>query len=458
METEKILAEWEKETEENGIDETAREAAEEVRSFLQETLKFAYEDGVINENDLDNILMDDDYLLEELTDKTAALNILWGGADSGMVSEEKVESAYLSLIDTLFELSKAVNPIAGFGRDRLLAGLSLLDYFEENRWPVSTAITAGNADRFRQFIPEEHFDDVLCRRKQAIGALRRLGEKTVAAGAAVFSVETDPADDTPVLRLEWIEVHKDLRRQGAGNMLMAEILEPFVKKGDVTLIAELPAIRLDEENGEESDTLENFLDSWRIEFSVTSGRRFTLEGQDLNGNKEIKGLFKEAVPLWKLGDQGEEKVREFFREQDLEYDRELKNLPFSFFDLQVSTCILKKDRITALFLVHRFANGNYRYEALRCPGGYDGPEMKELLRCAYRSWREQDGNGMIFGAFESEEGREAVTALLPELNMPVFFSGFLRSPEEAISTELWDEMRRDAGFSDEKIPDDGLME
>ena len=65
---------------------------------------------------------------------------------------------------------------------------------------------------------------------------------------------------------------------------------------------------------------------------------------------------------------------------------------------------------------------------------------------------------MIFGAFDSEEGREAVTALLPELNMPVFFSGFLRSPEEAISTELWDEMRRDAGFSDEKIPDDGLME
>lgn len=406
----------------------------------------------ISEKDLSDILREDDALLDDLADKTEALERVLDAAAVGNASEEDIEWTYLSLINTLFQLSKPVNPLDGFGKDRLLAGISILEYFEKHLWPVSTKITAENAGAFRQFIPEEHFDDVVVGRKQAIGALRRIDNLSCAAGAVVCSVNRE--EETPVLRLEWIEVHENLRQQGVGNMLMALLLEPFVRSGDVTLVTELPIVKQDEEDQAEEEILENFLESWKIEFAVTSGRRFILNLSSLARNPKINNAsFDGTYPLSELEIRGESMVRSFFRRQNNPYDSEFLSLPFSFFDPEVSTCIAENGSISALFLVHRFEDGNYRYEALRCQYGQEGDELPKLLRCAYAGLKERGGRGRIYGFFDSEEGRDAVTELIPEIAFPMMFSGALTPPEEVITTEMWDELRREAGFSDDKITD-----
>ena len=115
-------------------DDKAEEFIDDIREDIEGLAK-DYTEDESSEFRLSNILADDDYLLEELTDRVAYLNFVeanTGGkiAESG-VSKEDLENAYLSVIDSLFELSKSITPLGGFGKDRLEAGLSLIRNFED---------------------------------------------------------------------------------------------------------------------------------------------------------------------------------------------------------------------------------------------------------------------------------------------------------------------------------------
>lgn len=441
------------------------------------------------------VLAEDDYLTEEMVDKVAFLNLLEtqvqnASEDSG-VTDEDMEKAYLSVIDSFFELSKTINPMAGFGRDRLEAGLSLVRIYEDRFGPLATQIVPENAEAFEEFISEEHYADVLAGRKSGIGALRLVEGEKCAAGAAVYSVTGDGESEALSINLDWIAVHPDLRQRGIGNFLMAKLLELALQNEDCSITVELPVVVADESDvdpdGEERAILENFLDSWKFEFTINDFSGFVFKIPDSEDNRAPgSGSREVVVSLYELGGNGQALLEEFLGDFGEEY-KGIKKLPIEYFDADVSCAVLKGRKIAAAFLVKRYSSGNYRYEALCCPKDKAFDYIPGLFSFAWRACIENgDAGSMLYGMIKSEEMFDTVRKLdslarragaaveddklynmeglkLAEKFISVgrglySFRGALYAPdpEDIITTEEWDKIRSNAGLQNDKIPEDGI--
>ena len=444
-------------------DDKAEEFIDDIREDIEGLAK-DYTEDESSEFRLSNILADDDYLLEELTDRVAYLNFVeanTGGkiAESG-VSKEDLENAYLSVIDSLFELSKSITPLGGFGKDRLEAGLSLIRNFEDIYWPIATRIVPENAEAFSDLISDENYDDILVGRKRAIGALRHVDGKVCAAGAIVYTVFEGTQDSDPAFKLDWVEVHEDLRGKGIGNFLMAQFLELVLQREGTGAYVEFPIVQTqDEAEREALDVLGNFLDSWGFAFSILDSGDFVIKISEVKDNKYFEKRSLKGKSLYALGAKGADLLRDFFDSMDNDHDEDIKALPYDYFDPDVSSVILEGGKIRSVFLVHRMKNGNYRYEALRGDKKNISNDAIDLLALAYKACVSvEDDDNMIYGSFDSEEGFEMIKKLVPSGRMLMKFRGvmFPPEPEEVITSEEWDTFRETAGFSNEKIPEKGL--
>ncbi len=426
------------------------EQAARIREQYEELIASYYTDEDSDEN-LVNRLIDDDYLLEELVDRVSLLNLV-EMQESKALENEETEAAYLAVIASLYELSKTMDPLTGFCRGRLEAGLNIRKTFEEMYWPLTTRITAANAKAFESLIQYDFYDDILYGRRSAIGALRHIGKKVYAAGVVVFTTTVEDGDC--FIELDWIKVHPDMSGQGIGDFLMAEVLGIALQNEGTVIRTDLPVeAQQDEDDLRQTQILENFLDSWRFDFSLASGSDFVIAVSDIKGNKYIDSMAKGVSSLNSLGEKGNELVKEFFERWNNDYDKDLSKLPFEYFDREVSCATLSDGKIRSLFLLHRFENGDYRYEALRCD--QNSEDVLELFRHAYRSADlSGDNESLLFGRFESEEGMNVVAKILPDMKTPLFYRGILAPSDEEVTNEDWDELRREFGFSDDKIPDE----
>ena len=451
------LMEWVNEEEPESADEEVLKLAEEKTAYFREFVK-AHEDNY--ENSIMGLLTEDDYLLEELTDKLAMANLIELDEETDLYVTERT---YLSLIDTCFETAKILNPMDGLGRDRLEAGLGILDGFEKEYWPLLTGITAENAEAFYDLIPDEHYDDILEGRKNAIGAVRLENGKATTAGVAVYSIQEDTAT---YLKLDWIYVAEDLRQHGVGNMLMAKLLETAFTFENCTPVLDInmPGITEDEDKDKDKEAfavLANFLDSWKFDFDVDTGTNFFFRVSDKENNAFLKGTTSGVKSLTEMGADAEKLVKSFINKLDSDYDETIKETSFSFFDPDVSCGIVEDGELTAILLLHKYKNNDYRYEALRFSQGYDTEAFKKLVRYAYCAMlRKADTESIVFGEFESMEGFEMVKEVFPAVRTMLLFHGELRAPmpEEVITSEQWDELRQKAGFSDDKLPEGDISE
>lgn len=336
---------WSLLTNEEPIDEEILSLSDDIGEVLNAMFEEYVNDEEYEDN-LRNILEDDDYLTEELIDRIAFLNFL-EAAPEGEFSKEETEHAYLSVIDSFFELSKLISPLNGFGRDRLEAGLSLIRQFEEQYWPVSTRIVPENVSAFSELISIEHYEDIMAGRKRAIGALRHVGEEVYAAGAIVYSVYDEP-DEHPIVNVDWIMVHDSLREQGVGNFLMAKVIElafmlnadneADLRKNDnealreetyvddeIAISVELPVRQADDyEELEEIDVTENFFDSWKFGFSMNYSSDFMITLSDVGESEVImrtNNSNKNGVKsLNELGGMGTDMLKSFFKRHNQSYD------------------------------------------------------------------------------------------------------------------------------------------
>ena len=441
---------------EEPIPEEALALSGEIRDVMNAMLDAYITDEEYDDN-LQNILEEDDYLTEELVDKLAALNIL-EDAPEGTVSNEDMEQAYLTVIDSFFELSKMISPMNGFGRDRLEAGLSLIRQFEGQHFLLSTQIVPENAEAFSELISVEHYEDILAGRKRAIGALRHMGEEVYAAGALVYSVRDD-SEDEPYVSLEWIMVHESLRKQGIGNFLMALVIEAALSlnENDISISVELPVRQAgEEEELREFDVLENFFDSWKFAFSIGYGSRFAIALSDIAESAAIREMDTGGVKsLSELGKQGEKQLKAFFESRNKSYDADIAALPFGFFDPGVSCVVHSGEEIRSVLLFHRFGNGDYRYEAYRATDEADFTDLPKLIAFAYgKAAGGEDGDTMITGTFASEEGYDEAGRLLPNARISMVYRGAMYPPDEAITSEQWGRLREEAGFLNNKFPEE----
>ncbi len=439
----------------DGLDDEVLKKADEIREYISKVYEY-YNDDEESENNLLNILTNDDYLLEQLMDKISLLTLL-EMTDKKDIPKESIENTYLTVIDSFFELSKAIDPLNGFGKERLQAGLSLIRNFEELYWPVVTRITAENAEAFRELISKEYFEDVVAGRKNAIGALRHVDEDVVAAGVIVYTVFEPPATESSIIHIDFIYVHPEVRQQGIGNFLMASVLELALIDEQTIVRVELNARQIeDDDEDDDREVLENFLDSWKFGFTLSTGTHFAQQITDSNGNHTVYKPEKEIRPLHRLGKRGPELLKELFAATD-NFTNGLELFPFSFFDPDVSCVILENGVIRTALLMHRFDNGDYRYEGVISIDEVRSNDFMNLFRFAYNNCLLMGDSGRyIYGDISSEEEYNFFSNLGTDTRVIISFIGILDRSEAEITGQMWEELRKEAGFSNDKIPDDDV--
>jgi hypothetical protein len=453
---------------EETIDKRVYHLSNEKRSVLSELVKMYYEDEQ-NTSDLDIILEYDDYLTELLVDKTAYVNIVESellddpvkvlNAKDAPFSKSEVEQAYLSLADTLFELSKLINPLGGFGKDRLEAGISIIRGFEKRFWPVATRITKDNVVAFKELIPSEHYDDIRIGRKRAIGALRIVGEVSCAAGVAVYTVPLED-DEDPMIRLDWLMVHEDLRESGIGNFLIAQILELTFQHEGMGIYVDLPVKRFEDDyEADELSVLYNCMDSWNILFDMTVGNLFSLKISDCRGNEMVDQRARNVISLREVMEKMPVMAERFLEGVRADQGKLIGSLPMEFFDKDISCAVFCGRKIRAMLLFHRLEDDSIRYEGLLRDEDSDEPDALNLIRFAYEACREKGiEDNFVFGALWSEEGMEFLGKIIPKVQINMLYRGVLLPEEINLSSMDWDMIRKEAGLSDEMIPNTGIRD
>ena len=451
-------------------DKEVTELADEIREGLIKCFTDSLEDDD-SDNNIYNVLLDDDHLLEDLVDKLSYLNILEaasGGSlqkDSrekppGEVTKEEIEEAYLSVLDNLFELSKTVNPLSGVGRDRLETGLSIIREFEKLYWPISTRVTEENISSFEEFLPEDQLQDVTAGTKHAIGALRHMGDEVYAAGVIVYSLPSVSSDGTQEIILDWIMVREELTEMGISNFLMAKLLGLALQNEGTGIRVTLPVEMYDDEDEmEKAAVLYQFLDEWGFGFNVSTGDSFVIRLSELEGNMFIDQPGNMAEPLSRLGSKGPVILDRFLRELKDPNRTDLVDLPYTFFDRDLSCMIRKDGELQSVLILHSYPGGNVRYEGLVSSGKTDPTDVMDLVGSAF-SARKTRGNmdAMVYGDFISEEGVKTAAKLMPDARCPMRYVGMLIPDENAFTTREWDELRRKVGLRSNMIPDDGIGE
>ncbi|MBR4542979.1 MAG: hypothetical protein IKO53_02075 [Lachnospiraceae bacterium] len=405
------------------------------------------------EADIVGSLPEDARLLTELAEKKAAALRL---EEEDAIPKE-LEHAYTDYLDAYFKAAKVINPLGGFGKVRLERALGILRGFEDKHWPLMTRITNDNIKSFRNLIPDEQYDDIVAGRKRALGALRMKNGRRCCAGAAVYRVEAQTITALPVIRLDWIYVPNDFREQGVANMLMAELVGLALQDDEAFLSVNMNIPDdSDKEVKEESVALEAFIRSWNFRLRVDTGRVFFIRLSSLKDNKYLKDQAEGVRSLAELGSSGRDMVQRFFRNRNKDYDEGIRVFSYEhydFFDPDVSGAIVNGGIITALFLVHRYPNGNYRYEVMRCSHNTDPVIFLQLMRHGYhQALRKGDGSGMFFGAFESAEGYMTTAKMIPDTMILTQLAGTIMPPrsKETVSYADWAKLKKAAGHSEDE--------
>ena len=428
-----------------------KKAREEMTEFYEGLMKNYEED---EENSLPYLLAEDDELQEELVDRLTLAELMEEAGDTPVCDVEKV---YLSLIDICFELAKIVHPMAGFGADRLNMGLGILKSFEEEYWPLLTRVTKQNAKAFYHLIPDEHYDDILEGRKHAIGAVRMSTDRNttgIPAGVAVYHIEKRLGN---MVNLDWIYVAREYRQRGIANMLMAELLGYTLQTEDpvLTFRMNMPSLEKDEEKKEYA-ILEEFLDSWKFDYSMGVSDNFYIDLSKQMKNPSLNGDYRGVKSLSELGAEGERMLKKFLKRRGEEGDDPVRSTSYGFFDPEMSCAIEEKGEIRAVLLLHRLANGTYRYEGLKLLPGCDPDVVIKLIRFAYLSILErEEGKSFVFGIFESEEAFERMQKIFPEAQTMIQYRGMLMPlpTDQIVTTEDWEMLRREAGYAEETVPE-----
>ena len=394
-------------------------------------------------------LSEDDRLLAVLTEGKEEIQRV----EREDAPAKDIERAYTDFLNAYFKAAKLINPLGGFGKERMKKALEILRNFEAKHWPLVTRITPDNAKVYRDLIPDEHYDDIVVGRKRALGAIRMKAGRSRCAGVVIYRVDVQTITNAPVIKLDWIYVAEEFRRQGVANMLMAELTGLALQDDEafISVNMNIPDAS-DKEKQEEFEALEGFIRSWNFRLSVDAGGAFYINLDLLKDNKYFKEPPEGVSSLGELGLSGREMIQRFFRQHNKDYDERMRVFAYEhydFFDPDVSCAIVTGGVITAIFLVHRYMSGNYRYEIMRFSHNTDPVIILQMLRHGYRrAVAKGDGNGMLFGGFESSEGYMTTAKLIPDTLILTRLTGVLLPPrsKETVSSTDWARLRKEAGF------------
>ena len=399
----------------------------------------------------------DDALIDEFQ-TTAAMITVMEASEENHDDDKMVEDGYLKLIDCLIRMAKVLNPVSGFGKERLLSAYEVLDTFEEIYHPLLTVVNKDNVDAFADLLSDREYDEIFYERKKAIGALRTEEGEAYAAGVAVYRTETAPVLNNPVIRLDYIYVHEDFRSHGIANLLMAAVVRPMLKDPASRLsLSYMPQGTTEEYSDayaqaieDEFDSTEEFFSSWKLSFSLSFGNNYYISLEDAAKAKYMQGSTKGIVSLKQLGNTRETVLRKFLAKYNDPYYKDFLSAPDGYYDEDVSCAYLDGKEIYSILLSHRYLDGTYTIDFL-CPDLEDemvlSDSVTRLLHFATDACTERgETDSMIEIHTASEEGYSLLRKELPGAKTALVFDGILAPlvPEETLSTEQWESLRDEA--------------
>ncbi len=442
-------------------DEVISDEDQKLAEKIKDAYSEAFAKGAEEQDDIFEQLLFDEELMESLDGALDLVNIIELFDDSEK-EPETVENTYLNLFDTYVELAKVRNVMDGFGKDRLNTCLEVIKAYEERYGNLYTKITKNNIECFKHLIPEEHIDSIEVGRENAIGFLKKDGDITTAAGALVYSVYAD--EDIPedsAVRLEHIYVLREYRGYGVGNLLLARMVKLALDAGINIVTVEYTPIKAEtDEEKKDADVLEQFLDSWNFDFRPAVSRDFKLGLSELKGNPFVDSPYKDVVSLDSLGSKADKLISDFFRSEDKD-NEDIKVLPTSYFDPNVSCAIVDDKGIAALLLVRDYLSGSYRLEYIGKRADINEKVMLELVKYAFNTCKTLGLlSRYLYGTFTGTEGMELLKKIAPQAEVMLTFAGIIKADfDQEIPSEGWKELREmaylpdhQAVFDEEPVP------
>ena len=405
---------------------------------------------------IDERLEFDDMLLDEYYANLNSLSMIEFFNDQDDM--ENIERAYLKTIETALRLAKVIHPISGFGLDRLQKAYELIDTFQQKYHPLVTSITSENIDFFADFLSQKDYDEVYYNQKKAIGALRLKGTNTCAAGIMVYRTENSSGENSPVIAVDHMFVHKDFRSLGTANILIAALVRPILYNPNAKVTLSYIPDDVNDDDDEYTKTIKKgiditceFLSSWSFNFTMNFNRTFYLAFKDIRETKFTDISESGIKSLKELGDTAESVINAFVKSKQDATLNDIETTPFEYFDKEASCVYMENDEIISLLLCHKYKDKDYVLNHIITCSKNDNISILKLLKHLYNVCKERnDLESILSGETKTDEGYNFLQDIAPNTKFVLVYDGILSplSPDETITSDKWAELKREAKEKD----------
>ena len=348
--------------------------------------------------------------LAELNRSQKLLEDMKASYDPEKHSRAYVEDHYLLHRDILFHLARRFHPLSDYGKEMLERAIECRKEFEEKYGTLISAITKENAELFSEVLSEDIADEIRCGRSRGIGALKSDEEGTCAAGALAYHIDTDPVDDDPILRVNWLYVDRDCREMGVAGSLIGELVYQMIR------FEKISAMTVDYPAGiTESEVLGNLLQEWHFSFTTGLSPDFICSISDIKTTDELEKYSSKANAM------------EDVKEKDLR----IKGFPEGTFDRKLSFYTGSIKDPDSILLGYLRPSGLIRAEYIYCKPGSEIDFLFLVSAFLCNAVRKYPPITEIAIPIAAEEAGEALDKLIPSQKTELMVEGILMHPDDA---------------------------
>ena len=342
------------------------------------------------------------------------------------------EKAYMPLYAAFYPYMRRVNPLWGEGADRLSRWERLQDDFR-----TVYTLNSKTSEAFKNLVSPEDFARIDKNDVYTLGAVRfREGQKT-AAGVLMFTVFA-PEDkyDEAVARIDWLYVAEGFRGNHVADDLMAAMYNTLNRSGIKAVTCHVPV----------ADLLPlmvcDFLSAWSINFSLEPFEDFDSTIGEIAANKKLEGDISKKVKMRSLKELGiaeySKVVYEVMRQKgEKNYKLEGKDT------LEPDLSILSEDSNggMAFLMVDKTASGMLKIRQMS-GNPLSRKILLDMLKYAIRQAQlKYEPQTKVFAQISTNAATKLLDYMFPDHGLPMHLVGANLSPEEDISTEMFDYFR-----------------
>lgn len=350
--------------------------------------------------------------------------------ESGKLNREEIESVYAMKILVLLHMARRFHPLSAYGKSMLSRAVECRLEFEKKVGPLVTAITEKNVELFLSSLTPDLAEDISVGRRQAIGALRTVGDTTYGVGAIVFYKEDSIVYEGGILRVEWLYVNPDFRERGVAHHLLGEVLKRTVDIGTTYATVSYPI-----ENSFLSQ-LTYLFGTWQFEMETGITPEALIQIKDITNREKISALKKGVQSFASLDESACERLlkktlRKFSYQGFLLNPKLMKG----YVDRKLSCFIGEVTDADGVLIAHRTPSGRCRMEYFNVVSGHDKDIGRLLCRFMDEAIASSKDKDMIEIPVEMEEIGVFLDGLCPKQMGMHLMEGFLSAPPSEIDMD-----------------------